>query len=102
MAAYSSGGALKCARTASRARSTSSVDAAEAGFSECGFPKAAIGHSLGMRGQLSPGRQARTGVIEVDVPARVKVGVLGRSQPVKQRRAPVTGICGQEAGRRWR
>ena len=39
MAAYSSGGALKCARTASRARSISSVDAAEAGFSECGFPK---------------------------------------------------------------
>ena len=39
MTAYSSGGALKCARTASRARSIRSVDAAEAGFSECGFPK---------------------------------------------------------------
>jgi hypothetical protein len=32
MAAYSSGGALKWARTAIRARSIRSVDAAEAGF----------------------------------------------------------------------
>jgi hypothetical protein len=35
------------------------------------------------------------------VPARVEVGVLGRPQPVKQRRAPVAGVCGQEAGLRW-
>jgi hypothetical protein len=39
--AYSSAGARKCESTARRARSTNSVDAAEAGLSECGFPKQA-------------------------------------------------------------
>jgi hypothetical protein len=39
MTVYSSGGAPKCRSTAPRARSISSVDAADAGFSECGFPK---------------------------------------------------------------
>jgi len=37
MTPNSSGGALKCARTVHRARSTRSVDAAEAGFPSAGF-----------------------------------------------------------------
>ena len=62
-------------------------------------PEAPAAHPLGMGGQLRLGRQARTGVVEVDVPARVEVGVFRRPQPVKQRRAPVAGVRGQEAGR---
>ena len=65
-------------------------------------PEAPAADPLGMRGQLRLGRQARAGVVEVDVPARVEVGVLGRPQPVQQRRAPVAGVGGQEAGRLWR
>ena len=64
-------------------------------------PEAPAADPLGMRGQLRLGRQARAGVVEVDVPALVEVGVLGRPQPVQQRRAPVAGIRGQEAGRLW-
>ena len=62
-------------------------------------PEAPATQPLGMSGQLRLGRQARAGVVEVDVPGRVEVGVFRRPQPVKQRRAPVTGVCGQEAGR---
>ena len=97
-AAYSSGGALKCARTASRARSISSVDAADAGLCECGLPKHRPRDPLGMRGQLRQGWQACAGVVEVDVPSRVEVGVVGRPQLVKQRRAPVAGVCRKPGG----
>src|SRR5215469_12368924 len=94
MAAYSPGGALKCARTACRARSTSSVDAAEAGFSECGFPK----HRPAIRSAW-----ARICAWAARLPARIQVGVLGRPQPVQQHRAPVAGVGGQEAWRLfWR
>ena len=46
------------------------------------IPEAPAVHALGVRGELGLRRQARTGVVEVDVPARVEVGVLGRPQPV--------------------
>ena len=64
-------------------------------------PEDTAADPLGMRGQLRLGRQARAGVVEVDMPGRVEVGVLGGPQPVKQRRAPVAGIRGQETGRLW-
>ena len=62
-------------------------------------PEATAAHPLGMRGQLRLSRQARARVVQVDVPARIKVGILGGPQPVQQRRAPVAGIGRHEAGR---
>ncbi|MFD0631774.1 hypothetical protein ACFQ9X_09180 [Catenulispora yoronensis] len=40
--AYSAGSALKCWSTAVRVCSTSSDEASDVGFSECGFPKQAL------------------------------------------------------------
>ena len=62
-------------------------------------PEALAAHPLGMCGQLRLGGQARTGVVEVHVAARVEVGILRHPQLVKRRRAPVAGVGGQEAGR---
>src|SRR5215469_7651316 len=61
-------------------------------------PEAPPAHPVGMRAELRPGRQARAGVVEVDVAARVEVGILGRTEPVEQRRALVAGVGRQEAG----
>jgi len=52
-------------------------------------PEATAAYPFGMRADLRSGRQARTGVVQVYVPARIQVGVLGRPQPVQQPRAPV-------------
>ena len=45
---YSSGGAWKNSQTTRRARSTSSVDASEAGVLECGLPSTGA-HQVGVR-----------------------------------------------------
>jgi len=59
MAAYSFGSALKWARTAALARSIRSVDALDAGFSECGLPKHwSVSRSLCARYCAAAARQA--------------------------------------------
>jgi hypothetical protein len=55
-------------------------------------PEAPAAQPFGMRVELRLRRQARTGVVVVGMAARVEVGVLGRPQPVKQRRTPVAGV----------